>query len=1042
MLAHEAASRKLLFLIRVMHERQNMAVSPPPEICMADPIPIPILNILPPSSDTESWSCSPSPRSNRYRSRSRNRDKRKVEQQQQQEKKLTEERKDEHNKIPALSTPLVSNTEEEEQGTPSMLLLPPSRAWSRSSSLSRRSRWSIRSLLSKDSDCDSSRQPVKVQPLPQIELIPSSSSSSILFSPPLLSSPLLPSLALLLRVGASGEPGRECWRSLCSVRFGGVSGTASNSPRSTPGSSPSLRRRVLGSRASEGETAGGSDSPLPPTPTTSTSSYPLAARHFSRNAKKMQSWYNVLSPTYKQRNEDFRKLFKKLPDTERLIVDYSCALQKDILLQGRLYLSENWLCFYSNIFRWETTITILLKDVTSLTKEKTAKLIPNAIQICTENEKHFFTSFGARDRSYMMIFRLWQNALMDKASSEAWRQSMMISTWQEAGCDFALQSKTLSPKELWHIVHQCYGTELGLTSEDDDYVSPTAEHMNGLLPGEEPVSVTDLLDLGSVPPSPLSSPPPSATILPFASGSSPPFLSSTSCQPVEVPPTRASIEPESSPPSSQSSQTPIIHTSAAPSSNILKEAGDSQSESADPSLQTPLTVPQSLGNLSSLEMTNDEDLPTDPSNSSDTQEESEVESFCADLNGRLHINTVVRMSVDKLHDLLFADTHFLQHLFSQRHFTDLSVHEWQQDSSSGNSSRVLSYTIAINNPLGPKTAPVVETQTLHKSSTRGECFVVDSEVITSGIPYQDYFYTVHRYCLTAVNKHKSRLRVSSNICYRKQPWSLVKALIEKNTWSGIEEYYRHLEMEVCKLETLLQSEVSVVSPGEVPSADLAKTPPGLRRRKRNCPRRAGERERERDGVGGGAGDRGDRIGDDRERREAGGQYLKFGERWRGSGSSNSISTILLIVSFMRVSCLYPQPSDVAVIENKERLVILRDLCQLHLSSSCSLVVLVALNMMLFYKLWALERAAHTLETWHSYSLTDSPLPQTAGEWAQVLQLQRQFHQAQMNKWQQILQSSVTLLDQMKQSLEKLHKGMVTPEVQQESEPTPDELTEH
>lgn len=42
----------------------------------------------------------------------------------------------------------------------------------------------------------------------------------------------------------------------------------------------------------------------------------------------------------------------------------------------------------------------------------------------------------------------------------------------------------------------------------------------------------------------------------------------------------------------------------------------------------------------------------------------------------------------------------------------------------------------------------------------------------------------------------------------------------------------------------------------------------------------------------------------------------------------------------------------------------------------------------------------------------SPLPQTAGEWAQVLQLQRQFHQAQLNKWQQILQSSVTLLDQV------------------------------
>lgn len=39
-------------------------------------------------------------------------------------------------------------------------------------------------------------------------------------------------------------------------------------------------------------------------------------------------------------------------------------------------------------------------------------------------------------------------------------------------------------------------------------------------------------------------------------------------------------------------------------------------------------------------------------------------------------------------------------------------------------------------------------------------------------------------------------RVSSNICYRKQPWSLVKALIEKNTWSGIEEYYRHMGKEL------------------------------------------------------------------------------------------------------------------------------------------------------------------------------------------------------------------------------------------------------
>lgn len=56
-------------------------------------------------------------------------------------------------------------------------------------------------------------------------------------------------------------------------------------------------------------------------------------------------------------------------------------------------------------------------------------------------------------------------------------------------------------------------------------------------------------------------------------------------------------------------------------------------------------------------------------------------------------------------------------------------------------------------------------QTLHKSCSRGECYVVDCEVITSGIPYQDYFYTVHRYCLTSVNKHKSRLRWVRLLCH-------------------------------------------------------------------------------------------------------------------------------------------------------------------------------------------------------------------------------------------------------------------------------------
>lgn len=38
----------------------------------------------------------------------------------------------------------------------------------------------------------------------------------------------------------------------------------------------------------------------------------------SRTKKK--SWYNALYPTYKSRSEDFKRIFKGVPDDERLIV--------------------------------------------------------------------------------------------------------------------------------------------------------------------------------------------------------------------------------------------------------------------------------------------------------------------------------------------------------------------------------------------------------------------------------------------------------------------------------------------------------------------------------------------------------------------------------------------------------------------------------------------------------------------------------------------------------------------------------------------------
>lgn len=44
--------------------------------------------------------------------------------------------------------------------------------------------------------------------------------------------------------------------------------------------------------------------------------------------------------------------------TMKLLV-YRCALQKDILVQGHMYVSEHHVCFKANIFGWITRVRII-----------------------------------------------------------------------------------------------------------------------------------------------------------------------------------------------------------------------------------------------------------------------------------------------------------------------------------------------------------------------------------------------------------------------------------------------------------------------------------------------------------------------------------------------------------------------------------------------------------------------------------------------------------------------------------------------------------
>ncbi|XP_037601365.1 protein Aster-C isoform X3 [Cebus imitator] len=462
----------------------------------------------------------------------------------------------------------------------------------------------------------------------------------------------------------------------------------------------------------------------------------------------------ISSSTYKDRNEEYRRQFTHLPDTERLIADYACALQRDILLQGRLYLSENWLCFYSNIFRWETTISIALKNITFMTKEKTARLIPNAIQIITESEKFFFTSFGARDRSYLSIFRLWQNVLLDKS---------------------------LTRQEFWQLLQQNYGTELGLNAEEMENLSLSTEDVQPRSPGRS--SLDD-------------------------SGERDEKLSKS------ISFTNESI--------SRVSETESFDGNSSKGGLGEEESQNEKQtkKSILPTLEKKLTLVPSK----SLDLSKNEYLSVDKSSTSDSVDEENVPE--RDLHGRLFINRVFHISSERMFELLFTSSRFMEKFASSRNIVDVVSTPWTAELG-GDQLRTMTYTIILNNPLTGKCTAATEKQRLYKESREAQFYLVDSEVLTHDVPYHDYFYTVNRYCIIRSSKQKCRLRVSTDLKYRKQPWGLVKSLIEKSSWSSLEDYFKQLESDLLIEESILNQ--AFEDPGKLT---------GLRRRRRTFNRTA------------------------------------------------------------------------------------------------------------------------------------------------------------------------------------------------------------
>lgn len=269
------------------------------------------------------------------------------------------------------------------------------------------------------------------------------------------------------------------------------------------------------------------------------------------------------------------------------------------------------MCFHANIFGWETSLCLKWKSIKSLTKEKTALVIPNAILLCTDTEKYFITSFAARDKSYLMLFRIWQNALMDRE---------------------------MLPQEVWTCVHNSYGDLLGLTSDDEDYIDPKEEKAAKWSKSALALETDKFIDANSA---------------------------------------------------------ELLHVS---------DPGDIGNNNCPVASAPPRSLPAKLRARKSSD-----NIPTDGSDSTGSEDESMSVSNTAECSsmhdGRELVHTILPINVDNMLTLLFSSSKFFTEFHVMRKSTNMVLRDWI-DCEDGTKKRVINFTVAVTQPVGPKSSNV------------------------------------------------------------------------------------------------------------------------------------------------------------------------------------------------------------------------------------------------------------------------------------------------------------------------------------------------
>ncbi|XP_023129826.1 GRAM domain-containing protein 2B-like isoform X2 [Amphiprion ocellaris] len=139
--------------------------------------------------------------------------------------------------------------------------------------------------------------------------------------------------------------------------------------------------------------------------------------------------------SFSKRNKSFHKLFPEIPEEENLTHTFTCALQKEVLYHGKLFVSENHVCFHSSVLLKDTKVVIPLSSVREVKKHNSALSVLSIHS--ADGEKYSFVSLRNREMCCKLLHSICLLAQEESANSSPHPSSAENEADQDVASSFS-----------------------------------------------------------------------------------------------------------------------------------------------------------------------------------------------------------------------------------------------------------------------------------------------------------------------------------------------------------------------------------------------------------------------------------------------------------------------------------------------------------------------------------------------------------------------------------------------------------------------------